>query len=59
MAFGRKDPECPRCRELLSGAPAIKWANTRRNSDAQRLAEVRAHDCQTTGCGSFCTFGDN
>lgn len=25
MVFGRKDPSCPRCQELLAGAAPVKW----------------------------------
>jgi peptidyl-tRNA hydrolase len=59
MTFGRKDPACSRCRELLAGAKPRAWANTRKAlDDARHLAEIRAHDCTRAGCGPVCTFGD-
>jgi hypothetical protein len=41
--FGRKTPGCPRCDELLAGAPAVQWANSTRRDDEQRCREIRAH----------------
>lgn len=29
-AFGRKDPTCARCVELMNGAAPVVWAGTRR-----------------------------
>ena len=26
MVFGRKDPTCPRCQELLAGAKPVRWS---------------------------------
>lgn len=57
VVFGRKVTGCPRCVELLSGAPVVKWSNTRRDSDAMRLGEIRAHRCSAK-CGPVCTHGD-
>lgn len=53
--FGKKTPGCPRCDEMLAGAPAVKW---RISNDKQRVSEIRAHDCKVSKCGVVCTFGD-
>jgi len=37
MSFGRKDPTCPRCQELLNGAPAR--AGWQKNYYAQKARE--------------------
>ena len=59
VVFGRRDPNCPRCSALSAGAPAIKgWGWQRRQDDARRIREIRAHDCKQAGCGPVCTFGD-
>lgn len=58
MAFGRKDPNCPRCRELLNGAPPRQWAPSRAQLDAQRCREIRNHNCTVSRCGPVCTYGD-
>ena len=39
MIFGRKDPDCPRCQELMNGAPAVKWRSSRMSIDAQRCRD--------------------
>ena len=58
-AFGRKDATCPRCQELLAGAEPVRWAGSRRQrDDLARTREIRAHDCNKSGCGPVCTFGD-
>jgi hypothetical protein len=63
MAFGRKDPSCPRCQELMAGAaPRAGWqksyyANKTAQEAAQRSA-IRHHDCKVSGCSVVCTFGD-
>lgn len=56
--FGRKIAGCPRCDELIAGAPAVQWANQRESNDARRVREIRAHDCKRSGCGIVCTFGE-
>src|ERR1019366_2339401 len=48
--FGKKTPGCPRCDELLAGAEPVRWAMTRQQDDAQRAAEIRAHDCTVSRC---------
>lgn len=71
MAFGRKDPSCPRCQELLAGAaPKASWhkryyAMQRANAaiDKASIASIAAHFApggpHATGkCGPVCTFGD-
>lgn len=61
MAFGRKDPTCPRCQELLAGAAPRSLGfdpNRKAELDAAHAASVRAHKCDAAGCGPVCTFGD-
>jgi hypothetical protein len=63
MAFGRKDLNCPRCRELMSGSPARQWSGSRRaDNDRRRCAEIRehfrSHKHLSGGCGVVCTFGE-
>jgi len=59
MTFGRRDPSCPRCRELLAGAePRRGWGSRRAADDVRRIREIRDHDCRKSGCGPVCTFGD-
>jgi hypothetical protein len=63
MAFGRPKPTgCPRCAELLAGAPPRRWAHSWRTLDAQRVAEIQAHFAserhRSGGCGIVCTFGE-
>lgn len=58
VVFGRKEAGCPRCAELLAGAPVRAWRNQRAASDEQRVREIRAHDCQRSRCSVVCTFGD-
>lgn len=53
--FGKKTPGCPRCDEMLAGAPAVKW---RISNDKQRVSEIRSHNCKVSKCGVVCTFGD-
>lgn len=60
--FGRKTRGCPRCDELLAGAPAVKWSPSRHQRDMERSAEIRSHFTSykhlSGGCGLVCTFGD-
>jgi len=56
--FGRKTPGCPRCDELLAGAEPVRWHNRRAEAEAQRIADIRAHDCVKSRCGSVCTAFD-
>lgn len=58
VVFGRKVDGCPRCGELTAGAGPVKWAPSRKDQDALRAAEIRAHDCKKAGCSIVCTFGD-
>lgn len=67
-AFGRFDQKCPRCRELIAGAPrrsSPKWDAVKRmrNEDERRTLGVRSHFAPGGGhsrgcCGPVCTFGD-
>lgn len=56
--FGKRTPGCPRCDELNAGAQPVRWKNTSRRDDQQRVLEIRSHNCQTARCGPVCTFGD-
>lgn len=63
MVFGRKDPNCPRCVDLVQGAAPRQWASTRRQeNDRRRCTEIRehfqSHKHLSGGCGPVCTFGD-
>lgn len=58
MIFGKKVDGCPRCAELLAGAEPVRWSMSRKEQDAIRCAEIRAHDCTRSGCSVVCTFGD-
>lgn len=63
MSFGRKDPSCPRCVELLAGAPPRRWRGTdRKADDVRRTREIRDHFAsekhRSGKCGPVCTFGD-
>lgn len=58
VVFGRKVEGCDRCEELKLGAPTRKWANYARDSQVQRLREIREHNCKTSGCGPVCTIFD-
>jgi hypothetical protein len=61
LTFGRcagaDRHSCPRCAELDGGAPAVAWRPSRRQQDAQRVAEIARHDCRASRCASVCTFG--
>jgi hypothetical protein len=63
-AFGRKTPGCPRCDQLLAGAPAIvQDRGTRRaDDDARQRLELAQHFAsekhRSGGCGPVCTKGD-
>jgi len=58
VVFGRKVAGCPRCGELVAGAPVVRWRQSSKQADAQRCREIRAHNCKASGCGPVCTFGD-
>ncbi len=55
MAFGRKDPTCPRCQELMNGAPARKAWFTAKPKPAYN---VKPHNCKESNCNIICTFGE-
>ena len=57
MAFGKKDPTCPRCQELMAGAESRGW-NTGKAREKDFLAALKRHDCKQSNCGPVCTFGD-
>jgi hypothetical protein len=62
MAFGRptkQEGECPRCDELRTGAaPRKGWGASKRENDRRHAAEIRAHRCTPSRCGTVCTFGE-
>lgn len=50
---------CPRCQELLAGAPARKgWGAAAKRAEALRIQAIKTHNCQTHGCGPVCVYGD-
>lgn len=56
VSFGRKTAGCPRCDELLAGAAPVVWGGSRkRQEEARRIAEIRAHNCSVSRCGPVCT----
>jgi hypothetical protein len=64
MAFGRKDTTCPRCQELIAGAPARKgWQHdyfkAKKRAEEQRLDAIKNHDCKKSRCGYQCTAFDH
>jgi hypothetical protein len=68
MAFGRKDPECPRCQELLAGAqPRPGWQRDYFTRKAQQEKQTRdamnehfapGGPHQRGVCGPVCTAFD-
>ena len=63
MVFGRKDPNCPRCQELLAGSAPRQWNGSRRIENDRRLCvEIRehfhSHKHLSGGCGPVCMFGE-
>lgn len=61
--FGKKTAGCPRCDELLAGAPPVQWNGTRRaqmerEQIAANSAHFASHKHRSGGCGPVCTFGD-
>lgn len=59
VVFGRKVEGCPRCEELLAGAKPVQgWGVRKAQFEAQRSADIRAHDCIKSKCGPVCTAFD-
>jgi len=67
VVFGRKVADCPRCQELINGAPVVRWNGSRYRADdaatfaetvAELAAHFRSHKHMSGGCGPVCTFGD-
>lgn len=64
--FGRKTAGCPRCDELLAGAPVVKWkgetAKQKQAREASFREAVRAHYAAGKNgqcpCGPVCTKFD-
>ena len=63
--FGRKTPGCPRCDELLAGAPARQqpWRRSEFAGGYPSSAELSDHfrpggPHSRGACGPVCTFGD-
>lgn len=63
-SFGRLTDGCPRCDELKAGAPARRLspgheASLRLREINRRNEAMRPkHNCQTSGCGPVCTWGE-
>jgi len=58
MAFGRKDKECPRCVELLSGAATRSgWQKHYYANEAQKISDIKEHS-KTCKCFPLCTYGE-
>lgn len=54
--FKRYDSDCPRCKELMSGAePRKGWGWRKKQYEANRLVEIENHDCKKSNCGVVCT----
>ncbi len=53
--FGRKTLGCPRCDELIAGAPAVKWTNLKAQHEASQIQAIRNHNCVRSNCGPVCT----
>ncbi len=63
MTFGRKDPKCHRCVELMNGStPREGWQKSyfkhKKIQEEIEINAIRNHDCKKSGCGPVCTFGD-
>jgi NAD-dependent SIR2 family protein deacetylase len=57
--FGRLVDNCPRCKELKAGAPAVIWYGRNKSErEAEFTRALKAHDCIKSNCGPVCTFGD-
>ena len=57
--FKRYDDTCPRCQELINGAPAREgWNNRRIKEERKQLLDIKQHDCKKSNCSVVCTFGD-
>lgn len=60
MAFGKKDPCCPRCIEMLNGAtPRNGWQKDyyrlKAHNDFIEKQAKQKHNCIKEGCGPVCT----
>lgn len=63
MSFGRKDERCPRCVEMLNGAPARggwqqRYYSQKKLEEERAILSIRNHDCKKSNCGHVCTHGD-
>lgn len=61
MAFGRKDKSCPRCIELLAGAPARDSWHAKHKRDEEMRSRMIANHYDKHGkckCGVVCTAFD-
>jgi len=57
--FGKKTAGCPRCDEMIAGAPAVKgWGAVKKENEARFYRSLRTHCCKSSGCLPICTFGD-
>ena len=68
MVFGRKDPTCPRCKELLAGSPPRagwqkRYFATKKKDEESRAREIEEHyrpggEHARGLCGPVCTRFD-
>lgn len=61
--FGRKTPGCPRCDEMLNGAPAVKWdVSWRKENERREALYSLQHRIECPICsgrtGGVCTWGE-
>lgn len=58
-AWAKFDSTCPRCQELLSGAPRREgWGAKAKREEYLRIQAIRNHNCKECGCGPVCTAFD-
>lgn len=54
-AFGRKTPGCPRCDELLAGAPVVRgWGYEKARESTLRCEAIRRHYAKDANGRSEC-----
>lgn len=64
MSFGKKDPTCHRCVELLNGSSSRggwqqKYYSDKKQQERQdELYKAHKHDCKKSGCSVVCTHND-
>jgi len=67
MSFGKKDPTCHRCVELLNGSSSRggwqrKYYSDKKQQEQIEIEAIHVHHRSekhlSGGCGPVCTFGD-